>query len=158
MGSLTPSEGKLTYQVGGNTLAVEDIYQHISMAAPYVELIEEFSLNELIAFHFQFKSYLPGMDETAIKEWLGFEKHILDKEIRYFSSGMKQRVKLVLACCSSSSLLFLDEPTSNLDKAGEQWYLQLLEACSKDRLVIIGSNQEHEYAICNEYLEIMDYK
>lgn len=158
MGSLTPSDGKLTYQVGGNTLAVEDIYQHISMAAPYVELIEEFTLNELIAFHYQFKSYLPGMDETAIKEWLGFEKHILDKEIRYFSSGMKQRVKLVLACCSSSSLLFLDEPTSNLDKAGEQWYLQLLEVCSKDRLVIIGSNQEHEYAICNEYLEIMDYK
>ena len=96
--------------------------------------------------------------KPPIKEWLGFEKHILDKEIRYFSSGMKQRVKLVLACFSSSSLLFLDEPTSNLDKVGEAWYLDLVEDTVKDRLLIIGSNQEHEYAFCNEYLEIMDYK
>jgi ABC-type multidrug transport system ATPase subunit len=67
-------------------------------------------------------------------------------------------VKLVLACCSECQVLFLDEPTSNLDKEGEGWYLNLLESSKSDRILIVGSNQEHEYSFCDEYLQIMDYK
>lgn len=157
-GSLTPSEGTLAYYSSNSPKDVEDIYQQIGIAAPYVELIEEFTLAELIDFHFKFKSYLEGFNVELVKERLGFGTHVFQKEIRHFSSGMKQRVKLVLACCSRSQIVFLDEPTSNLDKEGERWYLDLVEATSRDRLLIVGSNQEHEYAFCNAYLEIMDFK
>lgn len=157
-GALTPSEGTLGYQQDGKEVEIEEVYKHTAIAAPYVELIEEFTLNELIDFHFKFKPLLHDFNLEAVKERLGFGSNVLQKEIRYFSSGMKQRVKLVLACCSDSKMLFLDEPTSNLDKVGEAWYLDLVEDTVKDRLLIIGSNQEHEYAFCNEYLEIMDFK
>ena len=157
-GALTASEGELKFEDGGQEQQIEQIFQKISLAAPYVELIEEFSLNEMLDFHFKFKTFLPGYDIERIKETLGFAKNTFEKDIRHFSSGMKQRVKLILACCSQSKLLFLDEPTSNLDREGEKWYRDLLKLTNSERILIIGSNQEHEYSFCNEQLQILDYK
>ncbi len=83
----------------------------------------------------------------------------INKQVKYFSSGMKQRVKLVLACCSASDILFLDEPTSNMDVEGEKWYLELIEKTySGNRILIIGSNQQKEYSFCNYQINITDYK
>jgi len=158
-GQLSPSMGKVLYQTTEHLeIHVDDIYQHLVFAAPYIELIEEFTLNEMLDFHFKFKSFLRGFDKSAVLAFLNMERSV-NKQIKHFSSGMKQRVKLALACCSSSEILLLDEPTSNLDAAGEQWYLQLIDRTSaQDRLLIIGSNQEKEYGFCDEYIHIQDYK
>lgn len=157
-GQLAPSEGTLEFSLDSNVIAIEDVYRHISIAAPYIELIEEFTLNELLDFHFKFKGYLNGFDKESIVSILSMEKS-RNKEVKYFSSGMKQRVKLVLACCSDSNLLFLDEPTSNMDLEGEAWYLRLLDLTVKpNRTLIVGSNQEKEYQFCDAFLSILDYK
>jgi ABC-type multidrug transport system ATPase subunit len=156
LGSLTPSEGKITYK-GQNPVRVEEIYKHISFAAPYLDLVEEFTLQETIHFHFQFKSYAKGMDSNALLELLGLEK-AQDKALKHFSSGMKQRTKLALACCADTPMLILDEPTSNLDEQGVRWYRELMEQFAKNRLVVIGSNQLHEYDFCGHQLLINDYK
>jgi energy-coupling factor transporter ATP-binding protein EcfA2 len=55
-------------------------------------------------------------------------------------------------------MLMLDEPTSNLDTQGVDWYLSLIEQFAANRLTIICSNQEHEYSFCKEKLSITDYK
>jgi len=163
LGSLTPSEGTLSYlnppvsQAAPQEVDVESIYRYISFAAPYIDLIEEFTLLETIAFHFQFKSYASGLDEMAVLSLLGLEKS-QDKALKHFSSGMKQRTKLALACCADSSILLLDEPTSNLDTQGVDWYLELIERFGKDKMIIVGSNQEHEYGFCEKRLNISDYK
>jgi ABC-type multidrug transport system ATPase subunit len=119
LGSLTPSEGTLAY-LNPREINVERIYQYISFAAPYIDLIEEFTLQETIAFHFQFKGYADGLDEMGLLSLLGLEKS-QDKALKHFSSGMKQRTKLALACCTNSPILLLDEPTSNLDTQGVDW-------------------------------------
>jgi ATPase subunit of ABC transporter with duplicated ATPase domains len=67
-------------------------------------------------------------------------------------------LKLSLAFLTNSDVLLLDEPTSNFDTKAIDWYLQLIENYTKDRLVIIGSNQEYEYSFCKEKLSIVDYK
>lgn len=157
-GQLTPSEGLITYTLQDQKIHSDDIYAEVSIAAPYVELIEEFTLLEMIDFHFKFKDYLPGFDAERLIEILGMQKS-KNKEVKYFSSGMKQRVKLVLACCSRSSILFLDEPTSNLDTEGEQFYLDLVAMTDhQERILIVGSNQEKEYGFCESRISIMDYK
>jgi len=156
--SLTPSSGELIYTNGDEVLPVDSIYQQLSLAAPYVELIEEFTLNELIDFHFKFKNYLPSFDKETVVKLLGLE-HALDRELRFFSSGMRQRVKLALACCSASDIVLLDEPTSNLDSAGEQWYLSLIDRTKlPSRLFIVCSNQKKEYEFCDETISIVDFK
>ncbi|MEI2275455.1 ATP-binding cassette domain-containing protein [Sphingobacterium sp. ML3W] len=157
-GSLSSSEGELVYTNGESIIGIDQVYQQLSIAAPYIELIEEFTLRELFDFHFQFKSYLQGFDKESVLNLLGLES-ALDKEIKHFSSGMRQRVKLVLACCSNSNLVLLDEPTSNLDSAGEEWYLNLIARTKLDfRLFIICSNQKKEYEFCDETISIVDFK
>ena len=158
IGQLTPSEGKIRFSNDLGEIEIDNVYQNVSIAAPYVELIEEFTLSEMIDFHFKFKSYIKGYDKNKLIELLAMERS-KSKGLKYFSSGMKQRVKLALACCSIADILFLDEPTSNLDVSGEEWYLDLLKNTRQlGRLLIVGSNQEKEYSFCDEKFLITDYK
>ena len=65
----------------------------------------------------QFKPLITGMTISQILERVGL-KEAADKQIRYYSSGMKQRVKLAQAFFSDTPVLLLDEPTTNLDALG----------------------------------------
>lgn len=156
-GSLSPSIGTINYVYEGKPVEVDKIFEHLSLAAPYLELIEEFTLTEMIDLHFKFKPYKAGMDNKTVIEVLGMEAN-KNKLIKYFSSGMKQRLKLALAFCADTPILMLDEPTSNLDKQGVEWYLGLVEKFALNRLTIVCSNQEHEYGFCKAQLNISDYK
>ncbi len=156
-GSLAPSSGNITYSLNDQAIEAEAIFKQLSLAAPYLELIEEFTLDEMIDFHFKFKPYRKGIDKEGLINLLNLEggRH---KLIKYFSSGMKQRLKLALAFCSDTPMLMLDEPTSNLDSQGVDWYLSLVQQFAADRLTIICSNQQHEYSFCKHQLNISDYK
>ncbi|WP_113651432.1 ABC transporter ATP-binding protein [Pedobacter namyangjuensis] len=156
LGSLTPSEGEILY-ANGTEVRVENIYQHISFAAPYLDLVEEFTLQETIDFHFKFKPYADGLDAKEVLNLLGLQKS-QDKALKHFSSGMKQRTKLALACCANTPILMLDEPTSNLDAQGVDWYLSLIEKFAVNKMVFVGSNQAHEYSFCNQEILISQYK
>ena len=156
LGSLAPSEGAILY-ADDIDIPLEQIYTYISFAAPYLDLVEEFTLQETIDFHFKFKAYYPGLSAADLLSVLGLAKS-QDKALKYFSSGMKQRTKLALACCTDSPLLLLDEPTSNLDKQGIEWYHGLIRDFAANKLVIVGSNQENEYSFCDNLISITDYK
>jgi len=156
-GSLTPSAGTISFFDGDKPVDIEKVFQQLSLAAPYLELIEEFTLTEMIDFHFKFKSYLPGMYNEAVIGLLNMPGS-KNKMIRYFSSGMKQRLKLALAFCADTPMLMLDEPTSNLDAQGVDWYLNLIQKYAQNRLTIVGSNQQHEYDFCTHQINITDYK
>lgn len=156
-GNLTPTEGILQYTFENKPVNIENAFQHLSLAAPYLELIEEFTLQEIIDFHFRFKRYYKETDSKYIIDLLALP-NASNKPLKYYSSGMKQRTKLALAFCSDTPLLLLDEPTANLDQQGVDWYLSLIEKYCANRLTIICSNQEHEYQFCNHHLNIFDYK
>lgn len=156
-GSLSPSIGSINYTKNNVELSVESIFEELSIAAPYLELIEEFTLTEVLNFHFQFKNRIANLNNKDLIALLDMESS-KNKELKYFSSGMKQRVKLVLAFCSSTSILLLDEPTANLDEQGINWYKELVNKFSNNRLVIVCSNQSHEYEFCKHQIQIADYK
>ncbi|CAM4190333.1 ABC-type multidrug transport system, ATPase component [Pedobacter westerhofensis] len=156
LGSLAPSEGSVTY-TAAEIIPVEKIYTQLSFAAPYLDLVEEFTLQETIEFHFKFKSFYPGLSSAGLMDILGLAKS-QDKALKYFSSGMKQRTKLALACCTDTPILLLDEPTSNLDVQGIGWYHELIKDFTAEKLVLVGSNQEIEYSFCENLISITDYK
>jgi len=156
-GSLSPSVGKIDFTNNGKPVEIDTVFTHLSLAAPYLELIEEFTMSEMVDFHFRFKSFKQGMDKAQLIELLNLPKST-NKLIKYFSSGMKQRLKLALAFCADTPMLMLDEPTSNLDTQGVDWYLSLVQQFAAGRLTIVCSNQEHEYGFCNHRLSIVDYK
>ena len=158
VGKIQASEGKTAYYFEENIITDEKIYQYVSMAAPYQELIEEFTLKEMISFHLKFKQSIGRIEVSGMIEILG-QKKFSNRPLKYFSSGMKQRVKLALSLLSDTPLVLLDEPLSNLDQEGCQWYRKLVNDFGKNRMILVCSNkQEQEYFFCDQFLQIEDYK
>lgn len=141
----------------GQSIDSSKIYQHISIAAPYLELVEEFTALEQIAFHQQFKPLQTNLNPIDLLEKIELSKSA-DKQIRNFSSGMKQRLKLALAIFDQAPVLLLDEPCSNLDQEGIQTYHQLMQAYAMHKLIIVASNDPQEYQFCDQQLTLSDFK
>jgi len=157
-GRIIPSEGQLTYTLDGKPIAVEDVFRYLAFATPYQELIEEYTVAEMLHLHHQLKPLLPGIGVAEFLEILAFPR-IKNKQIRYFSSGMKQRLKLALAILSDVPLVLLDEPCANLDQQGIAWYHELVARFRADRLFLVCSNhQEAETGFCSGAVTVTDFK
>jgi len=156
-GHLTPSEGTISFSRDTHQVSIDQLYQYVSFSAPYIELIDEFTLDEAIRFHAGFRPFTKGLSVDDVKSAAGLGKHA-GKPLKQFSSGMRQRAKLILSILSDSDILLLDEPTTNLDEAGVQWYLQMIADHCSGKLVIVGSNLEREYSFCKEIISIERYK
>jgi len=156
-GAMQASEGKCEWAMGNGQLANENVYGFVAICAPYLELVEEMTLKEFLEFHLHFKPWLPMVDSPSIVDTIGLQQ-ALNKQIRHYSSGMKQRVKLAQAFFSDTPVLFLDEPCTNLDAAGVELYHRLISQYCTNRLVIVSSNDEVEYSFCSERINVMDYK
>ena len=156
-GSIIPSKGHIHYQHENSEIKDFDLIRHVSIAAPYLDLVEEMTLNELLEFYQRFKPFQEELDLQKIIDVLNLGK--TTQAIAYFSSGMKQRVKLALAILSDTNLLLLDEPTSNLDPKGVEWYQDLMRQYNKDRITIVASNyRDYEYFFCDKELHMKDFK
>ncbi|HMK05690.1 MAG TPA: ABC transporter ATP-binding protein [Ferruginibacter sp.] len=138
---------------------VSDIncYRHISIAAPYLELIEEMTTTEMLEFHSRFKPFINNISVADMLQTVGLE-NAANKQLRYFSSGMKQRLKLAQAFFSDTPVLLLDEPATNLDADGIAIYHDLIKNYARNKLVIVSSNDKQEYDFCEEVIEIGKYK
>jgi ABC-type multidrug transport system ATPase subunit len=151
------SAGKVEVSANGKPVADEILYKHIAIATPYMELPEELTLLEVLEFHFAFKK--PANDITF--EMIIAEAGLSgseDKQVKYFSSGMKQRLKLMLAFYNDCEILLLDEPCSNLDEQGVRWYRDMMKEQKGTRTIIIASNQQSEYDFCDAVYSITAFK
>lgn len=135
----------------------DQVFRYISIAAPYLELIEEMTVSEFLHFHQSFKPLLPSLSIKAIIAIVGLEK-AAHRQIRYYSSGMKQRVKLAQAIFSDTPVILLDEPCTNLDTEGIELYRRLVQEHCSERLVIVSSNDRQEYDFCRHTISIQDWK
>jgi ABC-type multidrug transport system ATPase subunit len=158
-GYLSPSSGKVLFTKNDIKIDINEVYKDISFCSPYIELIEELSLEESILFHQRFKPLQQGFSTTEVLDLLNLPKSARHKPVQFFSSGMKQRLKLALAFLSDTSVLLLDEPTITLDSAGVAWYRTLLtDFAFGKRTVIIASNVSNDYDGCNNLIDILQYK
>ena len=156
-GSLEKTEGQVIFSAHNKVISPEEHYTCISLSAPYLELIEEFTLLEFFRFHFSLKEILPGYSIEQIIETIELSDS-RNKHIRHFSSGMKQRVRLGQAFFSHVPVVLLDEPTANFDSKGIELYMHLATTLGKGRILIICSNDEQEISFCSSRINITDYK
>ena len=156
-GSMQVNEGNGEWTIDNKKLELEKIYNYISICAPYLEVVEEMTLIEFLEFHHGFKPFIAGVSNEAIMSAVGLEK-AANKQIRYYSSGMKQRVKLAQCIFSNTDIVLLDEPCTNLDAEGIEVYHQLISSYCTNRLVVVSSNDEVEYNFCKEKVSILNYK
>lgn len=156
-GAIAVSEGTINYSCNNKPVDAGRFYMYLSIAAPYQELIEEMTLVEFLRFHGTFKPFIKGVKAAEIPSMVNLS-HAAHKQIRYFSSGMKQRAKLAQAFFSDTQVLLLDEPCTNLDKDGINLYHQLIANYGNDRIVIVSSNDIVEYGFCKETIDMASLK
>jgi ABC-type multidrug transport system ATPase subunit len=156
-GSAIYNEGTIHYAENEKSFSADKIFQKISFAAPYLDMIEEMTLTEFFSFHHKMKGWLPALETKEII-YLSSLENAAHKQIRYFSSGMKQRVKLAQAIFSNVPVVLLDEPLTNLDEEGVSLYHHLITKYCQNRLLIISSNDKKEYSFCDEIIDIRDFK
>ena len=156
-GASTLNEGGIEWQPGNKNIQPEETNSYISIAAPYLELIEEMTAKEFLLFHSNFKKFIQNIPVETILEEADLAQ-AANKQIRFFSSGMKQRLKLAQAFFSDVPVILLDEPCTNLDAAGFALYYKWIENYSNGRLVIISSNDKNEFSFCSQQLNILDFK
>ena len=165
-GAIGISEGSIRYEhasapapisAPAPEIPADLAYRYLSLSAPYLDLIEEMTATEFLRFHHSFKPFLPSFSIPGILSAVGLEA-AANKQIRFFSSGMKQRIKLAQALFSDTPVVLLDEPTTNLDAEGIALYQRLIREYSGGRLVIVSSNDVQEYDFCEKVIDIREYK
>lgn len=157
-GYIVPSEGKTAYNIAEADVVAEDVFRHLSIASPYLQLNDSLTLTEVIDLQRKFK---PFINNYATAEIIAFSdlRKSANKQVKNFSSGMKQRLRLTLAILANTQILLLDEPLSNLDKSGEDWYLKMMNQFTPERTVIICSNHHPvEIAPTSHAIEISQFK
>ena len=164
-GAIGISEGTIRYDhaapagkaAADGAIPPEHAYRHLSLCAPYLEVIEEMTVTEFLQFHSSFKPFLPGLSIPGIIRQMGLEA-AAQKQIRYYSSGMKQRVRLAQALFSNTPVILLDEPCTNLDVDGIALYRRLIAEYATGRMVVVSSNDVQEYDFCEQSINILDWK
>ncbi len=156
-GYLAQSSGTIDYSLNDQRINPDSLYKTVSVAAPYVGIINEFNIKEQLSFHQSFKPFYTPMDIQAFLDVLGVD-YDREKQIQYYSSGMQHRVKLALAVLSKSDLLILDEPSSFLDVNAKRWFFDFLKKRKLDRTIIVASNEQEDFQLCNQVVSTNDWK
>ncbi len=157
-GLLLPTSGKIRHTLNGRELAEEDTLDHTGFASPYLNFYEEFSASENI----RMLTAIRGMQPDADYEKMLFERFKLydrrNDQVKAFSSGMKQRLRLIFAFFHRPELVILDEPIANLDNAGKEQIYNLVREERESRIVIIASNDDSDLALCDSIINIEEFK
>lgn len=157
-GAIVPTAGTITFSIKGEPVPEEEVYRHMSIAAPYLGLYEDLSLKEVLTFHARFRQFRNGYTGREVAR-TAYLEDAWEKPVQYFSSGMKQRLKLVIAIMTASDLLLLDEPCSNLDAQAVEWYRGLLASNIEGRTLLVASNEQPlEYELCSERIDLASWK
>jgi ABC-type multidrug transport system ATPase subunit len=157
-GYLTLNEGSVTYSNNQQKTEDEQQYKLISLASPYLELVEDFTLQEQIEHAHIYKPFINHLSIAQVVELSGLSAH-KDKFIKLFSSGMRQRLKLTLAILADAPVLFLDEPTTNLDATVIDWYKNMIAIYAMHKTIVVCSNSiKEEYGFCERIITMEDFK
>ena len=152
-GFLSSSQGRISYTHDGDEVDRDDIYKMVSFSAPYISVLRQLTILEMIQLAARHKSWLTGYSSSDVirKMDLPVSDNVY---IKTLSSGQLQRVNLTIAMLQDTHIVLLDEPTSYLDRKSKGWFVELMEETKADRLVVIASNDDEDLALTHKLVRL----
>ena len=154
-GLLTPTKGSVSLVVEDKALKPENYYPHIGLVSPYLNLYDEFTGEENLTLIRKIRGLHSDVSSRAIN--LLKEFNIYDhrkKEVRFYSSGMKQRLKYCAALLHEPSVLYLDEPTANLDEMGISIVKDVMKRQKKLGALVFATNEHDDLKFADSVLNL----
>jgi heme exporter protein A len=157
---INSSKGNITVSSDSKEIPRDKWFLKTGLLSPYLNLYDELTGYENLDFFYKLKS----SDKNNLKDRID---HILQRVNLYekrnellknYSSGMKQKLKLAFSVLHEPEILLLDEPRSNLDKAGVDMIYEISNEQKKKGILIIATNDEDDKELCDRILSIEDYK
>jgi ABC-type multidrug transport system ATPase subunit len=144
-GLIRPTRGTVVHARGGEEIPRGSWRGHLGVVAPAMSVYEELDAMENLRFFARVRGMGKAEDRCRrCLELVGLEPE-RKTVVRGFSTGMTQRLKIAQALLDDPAVLFLDEPGSNLDPAGQDWlegHVAGLAAAGKT--VILATNDRRE--------------
>ena len=153
-GVLSPTSGEVTLAEAGAAIPPGERYRRIGFVAPYLQLYDEFTAMENLEFA---DRILDGGRSREELEGLLARVNLLPRKadlVRTYSSGMKQRLKYAFALVHEPALLFLDEPSSNLDRDGIAIVREIVREQKGRGMVVIATNDQDDLQLCDSLVSV----
>lgn len=152
-GLIRPTQGEVIYRQGEKSFTPKEMWSQMGYCAPETRMYEELTGLENLHFFSSLRGFDPKEAYPAIKT-VGLWK-ARNKLVRYYSSGMKQRLKILLASFYHPRCLLLDEPSSNLDREGRRFVFAQIEAYAhEDTLILLATNDPEEASLGTQKIEL----
>lgn len=139
MGATPPLQGGVIWSENNHPLDPDSWFRMLSYSSPFLELPGHLTIRELIDWYFSFK---PEPVDAALQLLLRRESDSFPQKrpVERFSTGMKQRLKNLLAITANVPVLFLDEPCSNLDDENIARYQSWVSLISSSKTIVVATN------------------
>lgn len=161
-----PSKGKVSIRENNTEINVENHFQKMGFLSPYMNLYDELTGFENLDFFYKLKSS-GDFKSQSVKNFTEYINSVLRKvnlfekrsePVKYYSSGMKQRLKIAFAIMNEPEILLMDEPGTNLDNSGIELIHEISGEQRKNGILLIATNNNNEKELCDQNLNIEDYK
>ncbi len=158
-GIISPSSGSMKFKNTGNEIEMNEVKKKLGFVSPYLNLYDELSAIENLRLFSGLKSDREAKDDELVKllELTGLADRRND-EVKTYSSGMKQKLKIAFALLNDPELLMLDEPRSNLDRSGIETMERIAERQKDKGILIIATNDEDDLKLCSKRINIEEHK
>ena len=154
------SKGNIIVKSDNMEVPRDKWFEKTGLLSPYLNLYDELTGFENLDFFYRLKakdrSYSHDRIDHVLHKVNLYEKR--NELLKNYSSGMKQKLKLAFAVLHEPEILLLDEPRSNLDKAGIDMIYEVSAEQKKKGILIIATNDEDDKELCDSILSIEDYK
>ncbi|MDR1154544.1 MAG: ABC transporter ATP-binding protein [Bacteroidales bacterium] len=130
---ITPTLGKVSVNGIDASAKPLEARQHVSFLSENVMLYGNFTARQNLDFFAKLggKTRLSKADYYCLLRKVGLQDEALEKKLKTFSKGMRQKVGLAIALAKDADNMLLDEPTSGLDPKAAAELVNILKEQSK---------------------------
>ncbi|MDD5362636.1 MAG: ABC transporter ATP-binding protein [Ignavibacteria bacterium] len=158
---IKPEKGTVEITESGKAINSEKRHLYTGMISPYINLYEELTAYENLGFFYDLKCTDKKENKkeyiNSLLERINLYSRRND-EVKNFSSGMKQRVKLAFAVINKPPVLLMDEPRTNLDTEGISLVYEVAGEQKENGILIVATNEPEDTKLCSKTISIEDYK
>ena len=159
---MKPNKGKVIVSNDSDVIPADKLHLCFGMIAPYLNLYDELTALENLEFFYDLKcGNLPDSNKKEHLKYLLKRINLFNRrndEVKNFSSGMKQRVKLAFAIINNPEILLMDEPRTNLDVEGIDLVYKIADEHKENGILIEATNEPEDTKLCSGVISIENFK